>query len=192
MKIVQLGAATGNDHVTELVKNKDLDFLYLVEANQLNIPLLKECYKNTNNHFIDNLAIVSKKETDTIKLYYSTLDSNNSYQISSINKEHVSHYYPQNENLKFFEISCCTLEEYLNLNNIKKLDYLFIDIESLDADVILDLDLDKYDIKNIQIEWLHIGIKENLILDKFKKHNYIMEIGLDKDKFDRIFIKNKI
>lgn len=189
MKIVQLGSSTGNDHVTELIKDKQLEFLYLVEANKLNLERLQECYKNYEKCIIDNIAIVDNKESETIKLYYSTGDANNGYQISSLNHHHVSHYERQKENIKFFEVECYTLEEYLDSKNIKELDYLFIDIEGVDADVILKFNFEKYNIKNIQIEWLHLGTKENQIVEKFKKYNYIMHPGLDKDGFDRLFIK---
>jgi FkbM family methyltransferase len=189
MKIVQLGASKGYDHVTDLINNKEIEFLYLVEANILNITPLEECYRNFKYIYIDNIAIVDKKESSKIEFFYSTSDGHGGYQISSINRDHVFSYYPQLENLKSFEVDCYTLEEYLDNKNIKELDYLFIDVETIDADIILNLNLDKYNIKNIQIEWLHLGNKENDVLNKFISNNYIINNGIDKEGYDKMFTK---
>jgi FkbM family methyltransferase len=189
MKIVQLGTSRGYDHVTDLINNKKIDFLYLVEANILNIPYLQECYKNIENHHIDNIAIVVEKNSEKIEFFYSSSDGHGGYQISSINRDHVFSYYPREETLKSFEVDCYTLEEYLDIKNIKELDYLFIDVETIDADIILNLNFDKYNIKNIQIEWLHLGDKEIDVINKFISYGYIMNDGIDNEGYDKMFTK---
>lgn len=187
MKIIQLGAGRGNDHVTQLINQNKTDFVLLVEANPLLIPELENCYKN-NNVIIVNKAIVPTKDTNTITLYYS---DNNApqYDQSSIDKNHLLKIGHPEESIHPIEIECCTIESLLDEYSIKELDYLFMDLEGIDADVVLNFNMDKYFIKNIQFEYTHITDQSEKIIKKFTENSYIQSNAIDYFSSDVMFTK---
>lgn len=187
MKIVQIGACQGNDHVTNLVKNSNIEFLLLVEANPFNIENLKKCYIDYP-HIIENIAVTSNIVTDSISFYYSVTDGPR-YEVSSIKKSHTSNYCEEKA-LREIKIPAISLNLLLDKYNIKYLDYLFLDIEGIDAEVALSLDLKKYNIKHIQIEFLHLGDQHQNVINYFKNFGYNLHPGIDLHGYDRLFIKN--
>ena len=68
-------------------------------------------------------------------------------------------------------------------------DYLFIDVEGLDAEIILNFPIEKYDIKNIQIEYLHLKDKYEAVESKMHNLNYTKHNGLDVQQYDKLFSK---
>jgi FkbM family methyltransferase len=188
MKIVQVGACIGNDHVTELVTaKKNVEFLLLIEPNIKALPRLQDCYKSTPNVVIENVAIVPDYSTGTsVEMFFSERDAQWGYQVTSMFKSHLEkHLYNTNE-IESFNVPCSTLTDVLSKYNISYLDYLFIDIEGIDAQVLLSLDLNKYDIKYICIEVLHLT-DETSVYEFLKKHGYVETYT--SNKFDKMFIK---
>jgi hypothetical protein len=56
-------------------------------------------------------------------------------------------------------------------NQIKKIDYLSIDIEGMDYSVLISLDLKRFNIKNIPFEHLHLNFWQRVnIVYKLKKY----------------------
>jgi FkbM family methyltransferase len=186
--IVQLGASKGTDHVTSLASKHPNVKLLLVEANPLNIETLKLCYKDFENCIIENAAIVIDDNIETVPFHYSVNDGHNGYEVSSVIKKHVADYYDESS-IRSIDMKCYSLEKILNKHNITDIDYLFIDVEMLDADIILSFPLEKYNIKNIQIEYLHIGDKVEAVERKMSAFNYIKVDGIDAQGYDKLFIK---
>jgi FkbM family methyltransferase len=186
--IVQIGACRGNDHVTKLSQEHNAQ-LFLVEANIHNIEPLKECYAYKQCK-IDNIAIVPNKINNKITFYYSKNDGP-LFEVSSIKKQHVLKYYDE-ATICSYDLDGMTLDEYLTFNNIKTIDYLFLDIEGIDADVFLNFPLQKYDIKNIQIEFLHLKEKQSLVEKKLTNNNYKQTQTLDFYNHDRMYTKENL
>jgi FkbM family methyltransferase len=187
MKIVQIGACRGNDHVTNLVKDVDVDFLLLVEANPFNIESLKECYAYRTS-IIEHIAITADLTADSISFYYS-VDDGPGYEVSSIKKSHPMIYY-QEDRIKEIQVPAISLDLLLQKHNITHLDYLFLDIEGIDAEVALSLDLSKYDIQRVQVEFLHLGNKQSQVVNHFQSHGYSLQPGIDLFGYDQMFVKN--
>ena len=187
MKIVQIGACRGNDHVTKLIENQNVDFLLLVEANPFNIESLKQCYTNYQC-IIENIVITPDLTTDKIPFYYS-VDDGPGYEVSSMIKSHPMMYYREDQ-IKEFELPAISLDSLLQKYNIDYLDYLFLDIEGIDAEVSLSLDLEKYDIKHVQVEFLHLGNHQQDVTNHFQNHGYSLHSGIDLHGYDKMFIKN--
>ena len=68
------------------------------------------------------------------------------------------------------------LVKTLNINNFlekcvaqKEIDYLSIDIEGVDFDVLMSIDFTKYNIKNISFEFIHFSRNQ-------KKNNSIFKL----------------
>ena len=88
-------------------------------------------------------------------------------------------------------VECLRISEFLEKNNIKNIDYLSIDIEGMDYDVLINLNLNKFKIKNISFEHLHLSFFEKIkIVYKLIKHDYYFSgMGFDLRKSDWMFKK---
>ena len=202
MNYVHLGACIGDwDKTglnrcgfTEFIKkdSKINDKIFLIEANPKNISKLKESYKNFNNARILNLGVTSSKNND-ITFFY-TEDDAPYYMVCSTKINHVLKHYP-NSKINEFKIKTVSVnnlfKDYIKEKNI---DYLSIDLEGIDFEILMSINLNDYNIKNISIEYLHLDKKQ-------KKHlvNYLLKYGYsycgygyDINNFDFLFKKKKI
>jgi hypothetical protein len=184
MRVVQIGSNKGNDHLSKYLKDnhKELDFGLFVEANPLHIGNLKHCYSCYKNAVVENIAIKLPSYThDSVKIYYHENDGP-MYHVASLVKEHVLVYYPL-EGLRNFDIPCVTIEQLFDKYEIKSLDWLLLDIEGIDAEILLTTDWSKYSIKKIEYERLHLGQHEEEIQNLFKQLGYNRVKSLDQ-KYD--------
>ena len=153
ISVVQVGSNKGSDDLyRHLTSNYSaLDFGLFVEANPVHIPELTECYKCFDNVIIKNIAIKSPNQTeDSLTIFYDTNDPQ--LQVASCDINHVlkhQHCWPGGE-IKSFEIPAITLEQLLDSYNIQKLDWLLLDIEGIDAEIILTFNWSKYQIQRIE------------------------------------------
>ena len=165
MRYLHIGAGAGDkdpsknyrDGFTEFVKKKNdkNKKIFVVEANPVNINKLRECWKKFKNVKIFNFAISAKRK-NSAKFYYSINDAPH-FQLFSNKKKHVEHYFPKNtirsKKLRLININTF-LKKYFDK---KTIDYFSIDIEGLDYEVMMEIDLKKYEIKNISLEYLHLN-----------------------------------
>lgn len=157
MKIVQLGSNRGNDHVFDLIKDKKIDFLLLVEPNPFVIDELKNCYSNIENVYIENVAIKPRNyQYDEIDLYYSE-ENKPHCEAASLFANHLLNNKFSRDSVKSMKVKCITIDDLFEKYKVDDLDYLFIDIEGLDEKIITEIKFTKYNIKNIQFEYLHIN-----------------------------------
>lgn len=177
MKFIQIGAHVGNDEAFEIIKKHNIELGVLIEPLPYLIPHLKENYKNIKNIHIENIAINSSNLDNNFYLYVDIRDPFT--QLSSVDKTHLIHHGVPEDKIKQIPIKTSTLEQILDKYSIKELDYLFIDTEGLDCDILLDLDFNKFKINNIYFEtshsdgaFSHGGIKLNSIIEKLKSHNF--------------------
>jgi FkbM family methyltransferase len=189
MKILQLGASIGNDHVTQLVQSiQNLELLVLVEPNVRSLDRLKECYRLTPNVCIENLAIVPNYDSGHIaEMFFAERDGEWGYQVTSMFKSHLEKHLYDTTEIESFHIKCITLHDLLTKHNIIELDYLYIDIEGMDEDVLLSLNLEKYNIKNICVEVLHMN-RVDEVYNFLKRHGYTEARA--PTSFDKMFVKS--
>lgn len=178
---------------TEFIKKNyvNSDRIYLVEANKKNIPLLKKCWEEYQNVNFFNLAISQYENTEgKCKLFYSE-ESAPYYQTCSTNINHVKKHHNGCQ-IKSFTIEAISLnnfiEKYVEGN---KIDYLSIDLEGIDYDVVMSLNLMKYDIQNISIEFVHMTRKQiRVMIKKLNSYGYsYMGYGYDLYNLDYLFSK---
>ena len=202
MNYVHLGACIGDwDKTglnrcgfTEFIKKDSQinDKIFLIEANPKNISKLEESYKNFNNAKILNLGVTASKN-DEITFFY-TEDDAPYYMVCSTKIKHVLKHYP-NSKINEFKVKTVSInnlfKDYIKEKNI---DYLSIDLEGIDFEILMSINLNDYNIKNISIEYLHLDKKQ-------KKHlvNYLLKYGYsycgygyDINNFDFLFKKKKI
>lgn len=173
MKVVQIGSNKGNDELSKHLKQnyKSLDFGLFVEANPLHIGNLKNCYSQYENAIIENIAIkVPSYKNNTLKLYYHKNDGP-MYHVASCVRSHVEIYYPS-EGINYFKVPCISIGDLFKKYNIKELDWLLLDVEGIDSELLLTTDWTKYNIKKIEYEELHLKNYKNEIESTFLNLGY--------------------
>lgn len=198
---VHFGAGSGDQDpkslfkcgFTKFVKKKYKkgDKIFCLEANPINIENLKKTYQNFTNVKIFNLGIsISKKYK--IKFFYTDKDAPH-FQVTSIKKDHVKKHYPS-EIIKNFSVKAITANNFFKKEIKNKIDYLCIDLEGIDLEVLMSIDLKKYKIENISIEYLHLNKlqKRQMIYYLERKGYSYCGYGYDHNNFDYLFKRKKI
>ena len=72
------------------------------------------------------------------------------------------------------EVGCITFEFLMEQLNITEVDYLKIDTEGLDYDILNSIDFNKFNIKAIRAEHQHVNL--SLLVDLLEKNNYLVDI----------------
>lgn len=187
MKIyIQIGANIGTDEFFELCKNEtDKCTIHLIEPNVTLMPKLKNNYTNLlskHDIYFHEFGIVPDKIKNCNKLY---LYDNNMDLSSVINRNSLKKI---SGTIDFIPI---TFNEFCFVNNIKEIDYLSIDTEGLDYEILLSIDIDAINIKRIVFEkWHYVNddLDEkvqtgnsifHLIKEKFKTY-LLNEISIDR------------
>lgn len=194
MKVVQIGANKGSDDLSNYLKKNysQLDFGLFVEANSFHINDLKECYKDYKNVFIENIAIkISSHKEDKMTFFYHTKDAP-LYAITSFDINHIYKHinmcpHLRGGEIKTFEVPCIFLDDLFDKYEIQDLDWLLIDAEGIESDLILNTDWSKYNIKKIEFENLHLGNKKEEIRTLFKTLGYVRTNALH--EYDEAWIK---
>ncbi len=164
LRVVQIGSNKGNDELSEYIFNNydDIEFGLFVEANSLHIEELKKCYEKYDNIKVENIGIKTPlQKQDTLTFYYHT-NEHPHYAITTCNIDHLKKHmswcpHLQGGEVKSFEVSCITLDELFQNYGITEIDFLFLDVEGLDAEILLTFDWKKYKIKKVEFESLHLG-----------------------------------
>jgi FkbM family methyltransferase len=179
VKIVQLGANRGNDHVTDIVRANPIEFLLLVEPHPVAAKLLRECYAGTPIAQIEEVAIVSVPTDNTVDFFYVDVPNPN-YELSSLKKSHLHKHGVSEDSIKYIQVRCSTLYQLFQKYAVYNLDYLFMDIEGAEEDIIMSLNFNEYDIKHIWIEHIHLQNMDKLTtyLTSFG-YKYTRTTGLD-------------
>jgi FkbM family methyltransferase len=201
---IQIGAGAGDldkranyrDGFTEFIKKKPREMIkkiILVEPNPLNISLLKECWKDYPQAVIYEIGIVPKNyQNNTMHLYYCPLDAPH-YQVASINKNHVQKHYGLNCELNNFIIPVRQLENFINEVTTEEIELLALDIEGIDAEVILDVNFKNLKLKYLSFEHIHLGEYRNNVLNHLKINNYeFLGLGIDHNGFDHLYINRNL
>jgi FkbM family methyltransferase len=203
MIFVHIGAGAGDldpkagfrDGFSEFVKKKKdiTKEIFLVEANPKNISKLKKSWKNYKNIKIINKAIIPNNyNKKKIKLYYCDEDAPH-YQLLSSDVNHIKHYFP-NSNIKSITVKTLKIKELFNSNfKNKTIESFSLDVEGLDYKLIMDLELSKYNINNISIEYMHLNFNQKKkIVNKFISNKFTYNgFGIDHNNFDWLFSNKK-
>lgn len=179
MKVVQVGSNKGNDDLSKFLKLnfQELSFGLFVEPNSLHIDQLKKCYFNYNNIFVENIGVKTPFTQETeLEIFYNTNDGPG-YEIASSNLDHIKKHmswipYLDEGEIESFKVPCLTLEELFDKYQIYYLDWFLLDVEGIDAEILLSFNWSKYQIKKIEFENLHLGHLSYNIECMFKGMGY--------------------
>jgi FkbM family methyltransferase len=198
---VQIGAGAGDldkrancrDGFTEFIKSlpkNRIKKIILVEPNPINIPLLKECWKNYSEAVIYELCIVPQiYKSSTVELFYCPDDAPH-YQVASINKEHVKKHYGNNCIINKFEVQTKTINNFIKEVTAEEIELLSLDIEGIDSDILLEIDFINLNIKFLSFEYIHLGKEEDNVKKYLNNNNFeYIGQGVDHNGFDYLYKK---
>lgn len=165
MIAVQIGANRGYDHFTQLIQDKHVSTLILVEPFADHNNSLQTCYSNIKNKYIENIIISSDNVSETKTIYYHEQDGygyGNALELASLNKQHCFNIRSQYEQSGLREIVCTnlTINKLFEKYSLSTIDLLAIDTEGHDKDIIQSIDFTKYIIKELYYENLHSDMYE--------------------------------
>ena len=178
---------------TELIKDKcsEDDEALVIEANPKNIEKLEMCYQNFKNVKVLNLAITHEISKELV--FFFTEDDAPHYQVCSVDINHVKKHYP-NSDIKNFKIQAVNINDFFQKYVGNKIDYLSIDLEGIDYNVIMKIDFKKIKVENISIEHLHLKNheKKNMINNLNNFGFSYCGNGYDHNNYDYLFKNKKI
>lgn len=192
----QVGAHVGNssnDHIfKESFNNKQM--ILIEPVPYLFKQLQKNYLEKTKNNTIQfkNYAVSNK---DGVLELYVPSESNDfsrypnwATQLASTNPEHIQRHF-SDLIVEKISVPCFRLNTLIKELNISNIEYLIVDTEGHDYDILMDLDLSIVKPKKIQFENSHMdgvfltGDKYTHLLNHFKEHGYEK---IYEDKFDSI------
>jgi FkbM family methyltransferase len=198
MCLVQIGSGSASldtniqDGFSNFIKKKKIDKrIFIVEANSLHLENLKRFYQNDKNVKIYNLAIIPDNMDQKKMDFFYCLEDSPDYQIFSNSKAFVKKHFP-NGIIEKKTTDCLKISEFFKNNKITNIDYLSIDLEGMDYEVLLNLDLNFFLIKNISFEHLHLTLwqKIRIVIKLIKFNYYFSGMGFDLRKSDWMFTKD--
>ena len=179
MCLIQIGSGSASldtniqDGFSNYIVSKNIKKkVLIVEANSIHINNLKKFYKKNINVKIFNLAIIPDNiDLKTMDFFYCLEDFPN-YQIFSNSKSFVKKHFPYGK-IEKKSVECLRISEFFVKNDVNQIEYLSIDIEGMDYAVLMNLDLKKFNIKNISFEHLHLTFWQKIkIVSKFINNGY--------------------
>jgi len=205
----QIGTNNGNDMFRDLIKQEKPDLVILIEPNKTLINQIKTNYKDVKNVIIYNNAIYYNND-ELVELYIpakkgiigTKADNGMTYSTGHFSLLPMNDWGEKDDMVKITAKSI-TFDEICKVNNITNIEYLQIDTEGFDCEIIKMIDLKKYKIKQIRFEkWgfntncftkYHKELSENLgnagmnfAINKLKEHNYTINDIRDKSGNDII------
>ena len=203
----QIGTNDGNDEFRKKVILDNPNLVILVEPNTELIQTIKNNYSNINNVVIYNNAIYNNSNEE-VELYIPAKNAiygtraDNGHTYSHVNYSLV----PMNDwgdkkDMVKIKTKTITFEDICRLNNITEIDYLQIDTEGFDSEIIKMINFNKYKINTIRFEKWYFSsncfskYNDNLILgqdgmkeslNKLLFHNYEIKDIRDNDGDDHI------
>ncbi len=171
---VQVGANNGRDSLSVLIKEFGWSGL-LVEPHPGVFPRLLENYKGHPNLIFENVAI--DPDRDSVKLNFIKKPKRDKTWKSSTRWSTVrtDRILGRKGKEVFGSINCKahTLDVLLRKHGIEKLDWLMIDVEGHDYQVLRSIDLDKYHPGVIIYEEAHLSKEESAqAKDLLASHSY--------------------
>jgi FkbM family methyltransferase len=173
--LIQIGCNTGDQYIFETIYNQKIDNCIFVDANE---SALNVCKNNFEKFLID------KDEKLNVNInYVCAVISNNSDEYIDFNipddedlSGHSSIYANQltYRNYKTKKIKNVTIKNLLNFFNLTTVDYLIVDAEGCDKEILSNLDFGNNNIKNVKFEFTHWDGYEKHISDNLNKFIFFL------------------
>lgn len=162
---IQIGTNNGNDEFNSIVKHKNPDLVILVEPNESLNQQIEQSYSylsgkinNDMQVIIENIAVTTESGPCELVIPKNgiTLTNGNHITLTDVNFSLL----PMDDWGEEFEkltVDGITFNELCEKHSITEIDYLQIDTEGLDSQIILSIDFDKIKIKKLKYEVWEFG-----------------------------------
>lgn len=97
------------------------------------------------------------------------------YQGSATFSNTMNFYEHQHPDKEKISVSCITFNELCSQNKVSKIDYLKLDTEGMDLDILKSIDFDKYQIKFIRAEHNGNDIRKKETKELLESKGYLVE-----------------
>ena len=205
----QIGTHTGNDLFRKLVQKSRPELVILVEPNINLINSIKHNYDGIENVHIYNNAIYYNND-ENLELYIPAKNGimgnvgENNHRYNELNFSLLPmNDWGSKDNMVKITTKSITFDDICKNHNITNIEYLQIDTEGFDTEIIKMIDLKKYKINKIRFEKWEFPVEsftrynENLsnelgingfnnAINKLKQHNYNITDINDEDGSDVI------
>jgi FkbM family methyltransferase len=196
--LLQIGTNDGNDDFIKIVRDNNPSMVILVEPNHLLNDKIKENYNDIKNYVIENYAITSDN-LGTIELVIPKNDPTTGKSVNGFSYGDKGFtLIPMDDWGNDFEkinAESITFNDLCIKHNITHINYLHIDTEGYDAEIIKSINFDNVEIDIIKYEYWPFsencfkrhGDKSNLygnnamnFLNEFlKEKGYVLEEEID-------------
>jgi FkbM family methyltransferase len=203
---IQIGAGAGDqdaradfrDGFTEFVKRRppnQIAKIILVEPNPFNIEALKRCWKDYPQAQILQMGVCPRSLVTTEKkqtFYYAEEDAPH-FQVFSLKKEHVQKHYPDGT-IRSVEVPVVPINQFIDrIIGVEHISMFALDIEGIDAEILLDIDWRNINVEYVSFEDIHLGRKRIAVLRHLGRSGYMfVGSGLDTNGFDLMYQKLKM
>ena len=172
----QIGTNNGNDNFKHLCIQNSPDLIILVEANPMHYNDIVNNYSSIKNVNIVNKAIYYENDQE-VELYIPAKDGIYGQAAVQPSTSVVRTYahgnfsllpmqdWGEKKNMCTFKTQTITFDKICSDFNIKEIEYLQIDTEGFDSEIIRMIDMEKINIKQIRYE------KWNFASEVFNEHN---------------------
>ena len=157
--LIQIGCNVGDDHIFQLIKDEQINLCIFIDANK---TALEQCLQNSKEFFKDanwdakfefiNCAVSNLPDAELE--FHIPNDEHGHNGGSSLFANMVEQDYMDYKTIKVQNVSVNTIFKQYDL---KRINYLFIDVEGADKGIVSTLDIENYEIDNIKFEFTHWG-----------------------------------
>lgn len=162
MVFIQIGAKDGNDEFNLMVRKERPLIVILVEPNkQHNADILRN-YEDVSSHiYLENVAIVAEPAEEVTLVHPDHIINGVEYDSGKFSLLPMDDW-----GETFVEIKApgMTFDSLCSKYGVKEIDFLQIDTEGYDSEIIKSIDFNKYKIRRIKYETWHFSP------DCFKRH----------------------
>jgi FkbM family methyltransferase len=167
----QIGTNNGYDLFRQIVTKQRPDLIILVEPNASLVDSIKESYSGVENVFIYNNAVFYRDDEE-VELYIPAKGGIMGTRADNGIKYGNAHFslIPMNDwgkkhDMVTIKTKSITFDKICNNHGITEIDYLQIDTEGFDGEILKMIDLTKYKIRTIRFE------KWSFDPSKYTEHN---------------------
>jgi FkbM family methyltransferase len=120
------------------------DRIVLIEPNPGNVQTLRECWHEFKTAEVMPVAVLpSGRVSNEITLWYAMEDAPY-FQIASNDRSHVERHYPQGT-IREMSVPAISIDELIRrIGGGLSLEFLGIDVEGLDSEILLSMDWETY------------------------------------------------
>ena len=151
MNVVQLGANSGNDHVSDFIReySDQINKVLLVEPISVVADECREYYKDFKNDITVHACAVSNKNGTAELTYIPGTNLRLSSMVPGLHSDFM------NPKTTTMTVPTLTFDSLFAKHELKQVDVLFVDCEGIDEDLLINYDFAKYNTGYVCWEFNH-------------------------------------